>query len=87
MSDLVCQQCGHKAIDGLSYGRCRNCRRHLAYLFVKILGLGGPTWDEHGVLIDWDEIESLYESMTPIVHMDAKTLFRTLTSYDEARIP
>lgn len=82
MSDRTCA-CGEDFM--LAYGLCEKCRRQKALLLGKILGLDGPTWDEHGVLVGWDEIDKLYASMTPIPYMHAKTLFRTLTAYDEVR--
>ena len=69
----------------LAYGLCEKCRRQKALLLAVILGLDGPTWDEHGVQIGWDEIDKLYASMTAIPHMHVKTLVRTLTAFDELK--
>ncbi len=78
--DRQCQRC--YARENLSFGRCESCRRYLAMLLGKILGLDGPSWDESGVTVDWDDIDRLLAEMVPDPNRYVKTLIRTLTALE-----
>lgn len=83
-ADRQCQRC--HVHENLAFGRCEACRRYLAMLLGKILGLDGPAWDESGVFIDWDDIDRLFAEMVSDPNMAVKTLTRTLTAFDMVQL-